>query len=340
MRNRTVAILSLSVMLLQSCAQDHKEVFELSGSTMGTRFSIKLPQLPPAVDAEVLRQDIDNELLQIEMQMSTYRVDSAISRFNVSDSVGWQSVPIELCKAIEESLEISERTAGAFDITIGPLVNLWGFGPDGSVRTPPSEQDIAAAQQRVGYSRLQADCTMPAIRKEIPRLYLDLSAYAKGYAVDRLGSLLDAAGATDYLVEIGGEMKLRGRNAERQEWAVAIEAPLQNERRVQRVFRLTNQSVATSGDYRNFFESGGVHFSHTIDSRSGKPVGHNLASVTVIAETTAIADAMATALLVLGPDDGLTLATKENIAAFLLIRGSQGIEERMSPAFAGIGVEP
>ncbi|MDH5499966.1 MAG: FAD:protein FMN transferase, partial [Gammaproteobacteria bacterium] len=233
----------------------------------------------------------------------------------------------------------SEKTSGAFDITVGPLVNLWGFGPDGIVRSPPPDREIETAKTRVGYSHLQADCSKPAIRKDIPRLYLDLSAYAKGYAVDRISELLDKMEIADYLVEIGGEMKLRGFNAEKQKWAVAIEAPLQNERQVQRIFRITNQSVATSGDYRNFFESNGQIFSHTIDTRTGRPVRHGLASVTVVAETTAIADALATALLVLGPEDGMMLAQREGLAAYFLIRTSGGIEAKMSPAFALIGEE-
>jgi thiamine biosynthesis lipoprotein len=339
MNKGLVFVLSASSLLLAACGEDRPAILELSGSAMGTSFSIKLPEMPAGVEAGTLRDDIDSLLSDIEMKMSTYRIDSEISQFNVSDSLNWQPVSLEFCRAAEESLAISAMTSGAFDITVGPLVNLWGFGPDGSIQQPPSDPDIAAARSRVGFSHLQTDCSVPAIRKDIKRLYLDMSAYAKGYAVDRVAEALDKLNVPDYLVEIGGEMKLRGHNAERKKWAVAIEEPLQDQRRVHTVFRLTDQAVATSGDYRNFFEFGGAHYSHTIDTRTGRPVTHNLASVTVIGDTAAVADAMATALLVLGPEDGMQLALTERIAAFFLVRSDAGFEEKMTPAFAAIGRE-
>jgi thiamine biosynthesis lipoprotein len=323
-----------ALLLVAACGEERPAIFELRGSTMGTEFSVKLPAMTDGVDASLLQQEIIDSLEQTELQMSTYRVDSEISRFNVSESDDWQIVSMELCLAVAESLSISERTSGAFDITVGPLVNLWGFGPDGSIVRPPGDADITAARSRVGYIHLQADCSMPALRKDITRLYLDMSGYAKGYGVDRLAEILDRHGTADYLVEIGGEMRLRGHNARRQPWSVAIEAPLPGQRRVERLFLITDQSLATSGDYRNFFESDGQIYSHTIDTRTGKPVTHTLASVTVIADEAALADALATALLVLGPDDGMRFATDEDLAVFFLIRTLDGIEERMSPAFA------
>jgi thiamine biosynthesis lipoprotein len=325
-----------AAVLLPACGADKPPVLELSGSTMGTSFSIKLPALAPDIDRETLRNEIDTLLLSVEMQMSTYRVDSEISRFNVSDSTAWQPVSQELCRAVEESLAISRKTGGAFDITVGPLVNLWGFGPDGAVRKPPSNQQIQEARSRVGYPHLHADCTLPALRKDIARLYLDLSAYAKGYGVDRVAELVERRNVPNYLIEIGGELKLRGRNAGGEKWAVAIEEPLQNERRVHAVFRMTDTAVATSGDYRNFFETDGTHFSHTIDTRTGRPVTHDLASVTVLADTDAFADAMATALLVLGPEHGFELAINEGIAAYFLMHKGDKIEEKMTPTFAAV----
>lgn len=327
----------LAAALLAACSPERLPILELSGATMGTSFSIKMPALPPDVSGDTLQTEIDSLLGKIDMQMSTYRVDSEISRFNVSDSTDWQPVSAQFCLAAEESLTISRRTNGAFDITVGPLVNLWGFGPDGSIRQPPSQDDIGAAMARTGYAHLQTDCSVPAMRKGIASLYLDMSAYTPGYAVDRIADLLDELHTQDYLVEIGGEMRLRGHNAENREWSVAIEEPLADERRPHAVFHLTDQAVATSGDYRNFFEYGGRTYSHTIDTRAGRPVSHNLASVTVVARTAAFADAMATALMVLGPDDGMGLAIRENIAALFLLRTSEGIEERMTPAFAMIG---
>lgn len=333
---RFATSLLFGALLLGACGGQRAPVFELNGSTMGTSFSIKLPAMPPDVDPQDLQSSVESLLAEIELSMSTYRIESEISRFNASESTDWQPVSGDLCRAAEQSLEISRLSSGAFDITVGPLVNLWGFGPDGDVRSPPSESDIAAARKRVGFKHLETDCSIPAIRKNVADLYLDLSAYAKGLAVDKVAEVLDQLQTPDYLVEIGGEMKLKGHNADREKWAVAIEEPLTGERRIHSIYRLTDVSVATSGDYRNFFESNGVHYSHTIDSKTGRPVTHKLASVTVVAETAAFADAMATALLALGPDEGMALASREDIATLFLLHGTSGFEERMSPAFAAM----
>lgn len=335
---RNVASLLVGVLLLAACGDDRPSLDEFGGATMGTTFKIKLPALPAEIDVAALQDEVEALLLATEQQMSTYRIDSEVSRFNISRSTEWQPVSMEFCRAAEQSLEFSRTSAGAFDITVGPLVNLWGFGPDGSTLNAPAEAEIETVRARVGYQHLQADCSVPALRKNMAALYLDLSGYAKGLAVDRVADLLDDKQVPNYLVEIGGEMKLKGRNRAGRRWAVAIEEPLTGERRVHSVIRLTDQAVATSGDYRNFFESGGVQYSHLIDARTGRPVAHNLASVTVIAEAAAFADAMATALLALGPDDGMRLAISENIATLFLVRGQAGIDERMSPAFAALGV--
>jgi thiamine biosynthesis lipoprotein len=260
-----------------------------------------------------------------------------LSLFNTSQSTDWQAASLELCLSVKESLAISAMTGGAFDITVGPLVNLWGFGPDGAIVSPPSDEQIAAARTRVGFGHLHADCTKPAVRKDLARLYIDLSAYAKGYAVDRVAELLDQRDVSNYLVEIGGELKVSGHNADGQPWAVAIEEPLDEERRVHTVIRLTDRAVATSGDYRNFFEFDERRYSHEIDTRTGRPVTHSLASVTVIADTAAYADGMATALMVLGPKEGLELARSRNIAALFLVRTPSGFIEHATPAFAAEG---
>jgi len=224
-------------------------------------------------------------------------------------------------------------SGGAFDITVGPLVNLWGFGAAGIAQQPPGQADIDEALQTTGFEQLQTDCGKPALRKRLAKLHVDLSAYAKGYAVDRLATLLDEAGIADYLVEIGGEMRMRGSNASRQKWAIAIETPSRAGRTVQTIIHLTDAAVATSGDYRNYFEYDGAVFSHTIDPQSGYPVTHEAASVTVIADNAAFADGVATALLVLGPKAGMELAEREQIAAYFLLRMGDEIEERMSSLF-------
>jgi thiamine biosynthesis lipoprotein len=321
---------------LGACSDSPRErpVQELVGSTMGTTFSIKIVAPPENIDLPELQRDIETALDGINRTMSTYISDSELSRFNASEETDWIDVSAELCYAIEAARVVSEFTDGAFDVTVGPLVNLWGFGPDESAFEPPGNDTITMAMQNIGYERLHVDCTIPALRKESPGVYVDLSAFAKGHAVDKVAELLDARALPDYLVEIGGEMRMRGTNARSELWAIAVETPDRAARSVQTVVRLTDSAMATSGDYRNFFEHDGRFYSHTIDPRTGYPVSHNGASVTVVADTAAFADAAATALLVLGPDAGMKLAEQQSIAAYFLLRLGSEFEERMSSLFA------
>jgi thiamine biosynthesis lipoprotein len=321
---------------LGACSDSPREwpVQELVGSTMGTTFSIKVVAPPENLDLPALQQEIETVLDDINGTMSTYLSDSELSRFNASEEVGWVDASPELCHAIEAAQVVSEFTDGAFDVTVGPLVNLWGFGPQDSTFEPPGNEAVTAAMKNIGYSRLHVDCTIPALRKESPGVYVDLSAFAKGHAVDEVAALLDARALPDYLVEIGGEMRMRGTNARGELWAIAVETPDREGRSIQTVMRLTDSAMATSGDYRNFFEHDGRFYSHTIDPRTGYPVTHNGASVTVVADTAAFADAAATALLVLGPDAGMKLAERESIAAYFLLRLGSEFEERMSSLFA------
>lgn len=324
------------LLLLASCgdASSPKPVHELTGSAMGTSFSVKMVSPPISLSADALRQDVERTLLEIERQMSTYIADSELSRFNEYRAADWFEVSTDLCHVIADALSISAATDGAFDITVGPLVNLWGFGPAGAISEPPDAELIALLMDSVGHAALHTDCSVPALRKDRPDLYVDLSAFAKGYGVDQLAELLDGEQVHNYLVEIGGELRLRGTNASGELWAVAIETPNHLGRSVHSIARLTDAGVATSGDYRNFFEYDGLHYSHTIDPRTGYPVEHDAASVTVVADSAAFADAMATALLVLGPDDGLDLAERDGIAAYYLLRDGDEIEERASTIFS------
>ena len=318
---------------LAACGGDAGQV-EITGNTMGTQYSVKLPRLLDGHDAAKLKTSIDTLLDGENVQMSTYMDDSAISVFNASRSVDWQPVSGDLCKKIETSQAISELTGGAFDITVGPLVNLWGFGPGEMIDEPPSEDSIAALMAVTGFDNLHTDCAQDALKKDVAGLMVDLSAIGKGFAADRVAQLLAAAGYKDFLVEVGGELSIRGMNAKGEPWAIGIEAPLANQRRPHTVVHLTNTGMATSGDYRNFFEADGKIYSHTIDTRTGRPVTHTLASVTVVDELASRADALATALLVMGPEEGMAFADSEDLAVLMLIRTNGGIEERQTAAFA------
>ncbi|MEX2496700.1 MAG: FAD:protein FMN transferase [Woeseia sp.] len=330
---RMVSGAFFAALLLAGCGREPAPFYELSGATMGTRFNVKVAQPVDEAERSELQQEIDRALDRIENAMSTYILRSDISKFNTSPSTDWIEVSAITCNAVEAALGISRLTAGAFDVTVGPLVNLWGFGPDSVRMEPPSQVEIETARERVGYERLHADCEQPALRKERPDLYVDLSAYAKGLAVDKVASLLDSYGIRRYLVEIGGELRMRGAAPGRDLWAVAIETPADTGRAVGRLLRLTDKAMATSGDYRNFFQFAGKRYSHTIDPRSGLPTAHELASVSVVSDTAAMADALATALLILGPKEGYDLALRQQIPAYFQLRTSGGFEERMTPAF-------
>jgi thiamine biosynthesis lipoprotein len=305
-------------------APSHLPEYELQGEAMGTSFSVKLVAPDEALSRSELGEEIRALLDDLENSMSTYREASELSRFNASASTDWQPVSTELCRAIDEALAISRQTGGAFDVTVGPLVNLWGFGPNGVTLAPPEPDALQDAQSRVGYQHLETRCEQSAIRKSLPKVYVDLSAWAKGYAVDRVSALLDRHGLSDYLVEIGGELLARGLNAERRKWAIAIELPDAGRREAKIIVRVSGQAVATSGGYRNYFEYEGKRYSHTIDARTGRPVSHSLESVTVVHESAAFADAMATALLVLGPQSAPALAEELGLACYFQLRDAGG----------------
>jgi len=331
MRLRQLLLL-LPALALCACGQDRSQL-ELTGQAMGTTFNVVLVEPPETLATDTLEDELVAELQTIDLLASTWRDDSELTAFNLDLSIDWIPVSKDFCALLESALEISEATSGAFDLTIGPLINLWGFGPDGQIVEPPSIADIAAAQHRVGFDLLEADCTERLVRKDVADLYVDLSGWAKGYAVDQLAELLDARGVDNYLVEIGGELRVKGHNRDGDKWAIGIEAPSTSARVPQAILHVTDTSVATSGDYRNYFEHDGQRFSHTVDARTGRPVTHDLAAVTVVNASTAYADAMATALLVLGPDDGPELARKLDIAGYFLVRNQTEIREITTPGF-------
>ena len=204
---------------------------------------------------------------------------------------------------------------------------------------PPPDEAIAAALAVVGYRKLQTDCSAPALKKSVPGLKLDMSAFGKGFAADRIAALLDGKGFRNYLIEVGGELRLRGRNIRDEKWAIGIELPLTNQRRPHTKVLLTDTALATSGDYRNFFVSGGARYSHTIDTRTGRPVTHDLASVTVLDPSGYRADALATALLVMGPQEGLEFAEAQSLAVLFLVREEEGFRELTTPAFDRVRAE-
>lgn len=325
-------LLYLVILLCSACGGPQQ--VELSGPTMGTQYHVTLRPLPQDYSAESLQAAIDRRLAEINRIMSTYDPDSELSRLNENASTDWVRISDALSTVLTEARRISVLSDGVFDVTVGPLVNLWGFGPRRGEGRIPDEAAIAAARERVGYRMLKLRADPPAVRKARPDLYIDLSAIAKGYGVDQVAELLEAAGVTDYLVEIGGELRTRGVNVEGRPWQIGIEKPAVGERTVQEVIGLSGQGMATSGDYRNFFEIDGQRYAHVIDPTTGWPVRHRLASVSVLDPSCMTADGFATALLALGPERGYALAEREQLAALFIVITPEGrFEEHATMAF-------
>lgn len=332
---RRLVVASSLVLGISACdPAGQAPVLVLEGATMGTTYSVQIVDPPAGVDLDALQRAIDAELEAVNETMSTYRSDSELSRFNGAPADAWVPVSEALGEVVATAKTIGAASGGALDVTVGPLVNLWGFGPDLSTKDLPSEAAIAASLQRTGLEKLRVRLDPPALRKARADLYVDLSAIAKGYGVDRLAALLAGAGIENLLVEIGGELYGRGVNGRGQPWRVAIERPEAQVRRVLKVVPLRDTGMATSGDYRNFFELNGVRYSHSIDPSTGWPVRHELASVTVLADSATAADGWATALLVLGAERGPALAESEGVAALFIERHADGrIVERTTAAF-------
>jgi thiamine biosynthesis lipoprotein len=316
---------------LWASRHERERTWVLKGWTMGTTYNVQV--VAPEIDAPDLDGEIENILERVNARMSTYREDSEISRFNRSGSPDWFAVSRETAQVVETALQVSRRTQGAFDVTVGPLVDLWGFGPTPRPDAAPSPEAIAERLADVGFRWLHARSTPPALRKDMPGLGIDLSAIAKGHAVDAVADHLDALDIERYLVEVGGEIRARGHNGRGDPWTIGIERPIPGAREVHGRVHLGRQAIATSGDYRNYFEAQGGRFSHTIDPRTGRPVTHDLAEVSVIAPSAMHADAMATALMVLGPRKGLRLAETDQLAAQLVLREGDQFRTVATAAF-------
>ena len=300
----------------------------VSGSTMGTSYQVKVAT-DQSLDKEALEIEIEGELAWINRIMSTWLPDSYLSVFNRSLIGQSLPVPDELIRVLRLSKLIHQLSDGAFDISMGPLVNLWGFGPDAVSNGIPTEAQINEARLKTGIHHLLMQNGNLTRKAE---LQVDLSGIAKGFAVDRISQLLSERGLKNHLVEIGGELKVRGVNDRGIHWVIAIEKPADLERSIFRTLPLDDLAMATSGEYRHYREVDGKRYSHTIDPRTGKPVTHHLASVTVLHESAAMADGFATAINVLGPDDGMSLAKKQKLPVLFIIKSDTGFVEKRSPS--------
>ena len=299
---------------------------------MGTSWSVTINAETLPLPGKQLKAQFDSILDRVNGEMSTYLPESELSMINAAHSTDPIPVSRSLMQVLEAASEISQLTQGAFDVTVGPLVNLWGFGPDQAFTVPTGEQ-VRRASALAGFEKLHLDPAALTLEKAQGGISIDLSAIAKGHGVDRVADYLDSLQLDDYLVEIGGEIRARGVNRERAPWQIGIEQPAAGQRGVQRIIRLDNMAMATSGDYRNFFEQDGTRYSHTIDPRTGRPVSHGLASVTVLHPSAMLADAWATGLLVLGPEQGYATALENGLDAYFIVHQDKGFREKSTPGF-------
>jgi thiamine biosynthesis lipoprotein len=320
--------------LLQACASE-EQTLELSGHTMGTTWHVTYTPLGELRDvpSDEVQQAIEKLLDDVNRSMSTYRSDSEISQFNQTTPAKWFTVSEQFMTVLQAAMHIGDASEGAYDVTVGPLVNLWGFGPDAYKDTVPEEAKLKELLGHIGQSNLTVDKPAHKILKS-DTLSLDFSSIAKGYGVDRVADWLGSSGVQDYLVEVGGEMRLAGKNPSGSAWRIAIEQPDSIVGSVATAISLSNDALATSGDYRNYFEVNGKRYSHTIDPRTGYPIAHDLVSVTVVHASAMIADGWATAFMVMGAQQAMEVALEQHLAVYLIQRTASDYYSNYSPEFA------
>lgn len=301
---------------------------------MGTSYSVKIALTEDAsdIDAVVLKNKIDSVLVEVNNQMSTYIPESEISRFNRYDKTDWFNISNDFAFVLDESIKLGKLTGGSLDITIGPVVNIWGFGPDQRPRTVPSDDEIITNMKLVGIDNLEVKLDPPSVRKKITGIKVDLSATAKGYGVDKVLELVKELGYKNIMVEIGGEVRTLGYNNKKEFWNIGISSPNQSGE-INRVVKLSNSAMATSGDYWNYFEENGIRYSHTIDPITGRPITHKLASVTIFDSTCLRADGLATGIFVMGPEKGYDFAVRMELPVYLIVKTDNGFKEVKSPKF-------
>ncbi|MHC8361049.1 FAD:protein FMN transferase [Pseudomonas sp. LS2P72] len=327
--NRWQGVLIFLFGVLSGCGNgDSMESF--GGPTMGSTYSIKYLRHAGLPDPTEVRVQVEKILAEVDQQMSTYRSDSDIERFNNLPANRCQTMPAPILKLVRIGERLSEQSEGSFDLTVEPLLNLWGFGPQARKEKIPAAQALAAVRQRVGYQHLRIDgdqlCKDAAVE-------VDFNSIAAGYAVDTIAAKLEAMGIQNYLAEATGELKAAGKKLDGSPWRVALEEPRDGQQVAERIIAVDGYGVSTSGDYRNYFEQDGRRYSHTFDARTGAPVLHTLASVTVIHPSALMADGLSTLLLILGPERGLDYAETHDIGAFFVIRADTGFVTRTTQAF-------
>ena len=296
------------------------EQYLIRGKTMGTSYMVKY-WASTDFNPRKITSNINVRLNEINKEVSTWNKESDIVKFNKSQNTKWVKVKPFFAKMVLLSGDLCAKTGGMFDISISPLIDMWGFDAKGKIIKNPSQAQLNTVNGLYGCDKIKLNVSKSTIAKTNPNVKINLSAIAKGGAVDNIGKLLESKGVNNYLIEIGGEVRVSGEKLDGSNWVVGIEQPSPNiNRAIQLTVPIKNESMATSGDYRNYFERSGVRYSHIIDPRTKKPITHNLASVSVVAKSTALADGLATGLLVMGEKGALKFANKQNLAIYMIVR--------------------
>ncbi len=331
-----LVLVSATVYRLFLADRPADQLVELTGPTMGTTYTVKIRPAEPLTQEQhaVVVGAIGSRLDLVNGLMSTWDPQSEVSRFNQHTDREPFPLSRETAEVVRIALSVSDKSRGAFDITVGKLVQIWGFGSSDRLPEPPDSKLLNRYRIAVGYRLLSLAADGSSLSKSIPATHLDFSAIAKGYGVDQVAIALAELGYDHFLVEIGGELRTAGRPAPDRDWRLAIERPDPDRRVIHALVPLSDKAMATSGDYRNFYENEGVWLSHLLDPRTGHPIDHDLASVTVVHDRCVWADAWATALIVLGPEDGYATALREGLAAYFIVREEDGgFTVKMTPAF-------
>lgn len=327
--------LLLSLVLLLTACQPAPTQTRIQGNTMGTYYAVTLSDPFPGGQA-ALQGEVDALLARINQEISTYDPGSLISRFNQDAGKTPMVIPTSMARIVQQGMDAGRLTQGKLDVTVGPLVNLWGFGPDKRPVKRPTAEQIAKARERVGIDKLsltpQGDHFL--LGKAIPDLYLDLSTLGEGAASDDIAALLERKGVHNYLVEVAGAVRSKGHNDKGNPWRVAIVEPSDRPGAIEDVVTPNGMALSTAGSYRNYYELDGRRYSHIIDPATGEPVTHKLVSASVITPTALEADALDTALMVMGPEQAMAFATEHKLAVYLIIKTEQGFAAKHTPAFA------
>ncbi|EKO3395526.1 FAD:protein FMN transferase [Vibrio fluvialis] len=327
---KTWLVALASLLLLAGCEQPPQQV-HLSGPTMGTSYNIKYLQQDGLPSSDELHKEIDRLLEEVNDQMSTYRKDSELSRFNQYQGTDPFEVSNQTATVVREAIRLNGLTEGALDVTVGPLVNLWGFGPEARPEVVPTDAELAERKANTGIHHLSVEGNK--LSKDLPHLYVDLSTIAKGWGVDVVANYIESQGIHNYMVEVGGEIRLKGLNRDGVPWRIAVEKPTVDERSIQEIIEPGDMAIATSGDYRNYFERDGVRYSHIINPQTGRPIHNRVVSVTVLDKSCMTADGLATGLMVLGDEKGIEIAEQNHIPVFMIVKTDDGFKEIASSAF-------